>query len=61
MECSRLLAAPHVQALATRCYETFVEQSRAGASPSTLQAEVASSFRRVLEEDRRGEGVEVAE
>ena len=56
-----LLAASHVQSLATRCREAFVAGSRAEASPSRLQAEVASSFRRVLEKDRRGKGVEVAE
>ena len=60
-ECLSLLASPDVQVLAMRCREAFVAYSRAKTNPSRLQARVASSFRRVLEEDRRGQGVEVAE
>ena len=56
-----LLGAPHVRELVAQCRAAFVARSRGEASPSRLQAEVASTFRRVLEEDRGGEGLEVLE
>ena len=55
-EITELLAAPHVRELVARCCATFVARSRSEARPSRLQAEVASTFRHVLEEDKGGEG-----